>query len=246
MDLNWIYKLLFPPELEWPARIVLVRHGQSEQNVAIDLLDDLDLIAKMKYIRDADIALTEYGIWQAEQTGLFLKETEKFDLCFSSPYKRTMQTAEKIISKIGYGLEIFEDDDLREKEFGRLHGFTTEEIREKYPEEFHDRERDGKYYYRLPRGENYLDVKQRLRYFNNKLRRRKYIGKNILVVTHQVPYKMERAIFEHLGEKGVLALEDTLNCGIQEYLVSIEKDSHGRMKLNYFNKIAYDQKPYSS
>lgn len=237
-----IQNILYP--LEWPARIVIVRHGQSDQNVAIDLLDDLDLVAKQKDIRDADIALTDYGIWQAEQTGLFLKNTEKFDFCFASPYKRTMQTAEAIISKIGYDLGIFEDDDLREKEFGRLHGFTTEEIREKYPEEFNDRERDGKYYYRLPRGENYLDVKQRLRTVNNKLRRRKYIGKNILIVTHQVPYKMERAIFEHLGEKEVLDLENTPNCGMQEYLVDSSVDVHGRMKLSYFNRIAYNPEQY--
>jgi len=230
-------------DLKWPTRLVIVRHGQSEQNVALDLLEDNleELLAEQKKIKDADICLTDIGLQQAEETGKYLNQTEPFDICFSSPYKRTVQTAENIVSQLGYDLRIFKDNRLREKEFGRLHGFKTEEIKALYPEEFEDRERDGKYWYRLPRGENYPDVEARVHSFLDKLTR-DYGGKSVLVVTHQVPYKMFRALFEHLGEKEVLDLEDTPNGGMQEYSIDTSSTPEGRLKLIQFNETAYDDK----
>lgn len=232
-------------KLKWPNRLVIVRHGQSEQNVALDLLEDNleELLEQQKKIRDADIQLTETGIWQAQETGLYLSRYEPFDICFSSPYKRALQTSEEMINRLGYDLRIFKENRLREKEFGRLHGFKTEEIRELYPEEFEDRERDGKYWYRLPRGENYPDVESRVHSFLDKLVR-DYGGKNVLVVTHQVPYNMFRALFEHLDEKCVLALEDSPNCGIQEYKIDTSKMKEGRLNLIKFNEVAYTSQKF--
>jgi broad specificity phosphatase PhoE len=231
--------------LKWPRRLVIVRHGQSEQNVALDLLEvGLEgLLEQQKKIRDADIGLTEIGLWQARQTGLNLAQIEPFDICFSSPYKRTLQTSEQIISGLGYDLKIFKDNRLREKEFGRLHGFCTEEIRNLYPEEFEDRKRDGKYWYRLPRGENYPDVEARVHSFLDKLVR-DFGGKKVLVVTHQVPYKMFRGLFEHLDEREILALEETPNCGMQEYNIDFSKAPEGRLRLVRFNETAYDPRTY--
>ena len=227
-------------EIKWPNRLTIVRHGQSEQNVALDLFDEgLDeALRYQKEVRDAEIVLTKTGVWQAEKTGLYLAATKPFDICFSSPYKRALQTAAAILSKFDCQVKTYKDNRLREKEFGRLHGFSTEEIRERYPEEFHDRERDGKYWYRLPRGENYPDVEARVHSFLAKLHR-DYTGKSVLVVTHQVPYKMFRALFQHLDEEGVLALPDTPNCGIQEYRIDVSRVSEGRLRLVEFNKTAY-------
>ncbi|MFT4325899.1 MAG: histidine phosphatase family protein [Candidatus Woesearchaeota archaeon] len=227
-------------DLKWPKNLVIVRHGQSEQNVALDLLDDNleGLLDQQKKIRDADIRLTPKGIDQARKTGVYLAKRAPFDICFSSPYERTLQTSQFILETLGYDLRIFKDNRLREKEFGRLHGFTSDEIREQYPEEFEDREREGKYWYRLPRGENYPDVEARVHSFLDKLSR-DYGGKNVLVVTHQVPYKMFRALFEHLDEDGVLALEDTPNCGMQKYVVNSSKAKEGRLELVDYNACAY-------
>jgi broad specificity phosphatase PhoE len=226
--------------VKWPNKLVIVRHGQSEQNVALDLLEDNidELLAQQKQIRDADIKLTSTGISQAQKTGLYLANYKQFDICFSSPYRRTLETSNEIINKLGYNLKIFKENRLREKEFGRLHGYKTEEIRNLYPEEFEDRERDGKYWYRLPRGENYPDVEARVYSFLDKLVR-DWGGKNILVVTHQVPYKMFRALFEHLDEKEVLNLEDVPNCGLQEYNIDFSKKEEGRLRLTKFNQIFY-------
>lgn len=227
-------------ELKWPKRLVIVRHGQSEQNVALDLLEDglEERLAEQKQIRDPDVRLTRRGIEQARETGKYLSAKGQFDQCYSSPYERTLQTAREIIDNIGYELRLFTDNRLREKEFGRLHGHSKQEILEKYPEEFEDRERDGKYWYRLPRGENYPDVEARVHSFLDKLVR-DYGGKSVLVVTHQVPYKMFRALFEHLDEKQVLALADAPNCGMAEFKIDTTKYAEGRMKLANYNMTAY-------
>lgn len=221
---------------KWPKNLIVVRHGESESNVALDLLQpnlDQILIDQQKKTRDADVKLTDRGILQAKQAGIYLaKEEEPFHVCFSSPYERAIQTAHHIIFQLGYKVPIYVDNRLREKEFGKLHGLTTSEIKEKFPEEFLDRQRDGKYWYRLPRGENYPDVEMRVHSFLDKLARN-YQGRNVLVTTHQVPYKLFRALFEHLGEEEVLSLKETPNCGIQKFV-----SENGKLKLKYFNFVA--------
>jgi len=228
-------------QLKWPKRLVVVRHGQSEQNITPDLLDaDLkQSLERLRNIRDADIALTDIGVWQAEKTGEYLAKQPKFDICFSSPYQRTLQTAGGIISKIGYDLRVYKDNRLREKEFGRLHALTTDMIKEKYPDEYFDRKRDGKYWYRLLGGENYPDVEMRVHSFLDKLVR-DYGGKRGLIVTHHVPYVLVRALVEHLGEAEVLNLGDAPNCAMETFELDCSKKPEGRMVLKEYNKIAYD------
>eukprot|EP01133_Synstelium_polycarpum_P010562 gene10562-12287_t len=224
---------------KWPARLVIVRHGQSEQNAALDLCqDDIDTLAR---VRDADINLTSAGIWQCKQTGAYLKDTGKFDICFTSPYNRAVDTANNIISQLPYKLKVYKDNWLREKEFGRAHGLTEKLVRDKFPDEYAIRNRDGKYWYRFPGGENYLDVEMRIHCFLEKLSR-DYAGRSVLVVTHQIPYKLFRGLFHHLDEHGLLALEAVHNCGIQEYILDTSKAADGRMKMKHFNYKAYDMK----
>ena len=82
----------FKTELKWPRKLTIVRHGQSEQNVALDLLENNleNILAEQKKIRDADIKLTDYGIYQAQETGKFLANQEKYDICLCSPSMLTL------------------------------------------------------------------------------------------------------------------------------------------------------------
>jgi broad specificity phosphatase PhoE len=74
-----------PPK--YPTRLVIIRHGESEQNAALDLKPELLDIDKVAAIRDADIRLTEKGTWQAKLTGQHLGKTEKYvDLRFKYKY----------------------------------------------------------------------------------------------------------------------------------------------------------------
>ncbi|MBI4173399.1 MAG: histidine phosphatase family protein [Candidatus Aenigmarchaeota archaeon] len=73
---------------KWPKRLVVVRHGRSELNEALDLFDEgiAENLERLENVRDVDIKLTKAGIWQAERTGIYLAATERFDICLSSPY----------------------------------------------------------------------------------------------------------------------------------------------------------------
>jgi broad specificity phosphatase PhoE len=121
----------------------------------------------------------------------------RFDICFASPYDRCKKTADEIVRQLPYPLKVYSDNLLREKEFGRAHGLQANHIRERFPGEFVTRERDGKYWYRFPGGENYPDVEMRIMAFLERLTR-EYAGRSVLVVTHQVPFKMFRAVVQHL------------------------------------------------
>ncbi len=225
---------------KWPKLLVIVRHGESEQNVAIDLFDRnlISTLDKLKKVRDMDIRLTKKGIRQAKSTGKYLAKKFRFDVCYCSPYRRTKQTAKAIISKFNYKLKTIYDNRLREKEFGRFSSFSMKQIKLVFPEEWKDRKREGKYWYRLPRGENYPDVEMRVHSFLDKLTR-DCRGQNVLIVTHQITYKSFRTLFEHLSEKQVLKLQKTPNCGIQVYEIDTKKSKTGRMKLVLYDKKAY-------
>jgi broad specificity phosphatase PhoE len=118
---------------------------------------------------------------------------------------------------------------------------SSEEIRQKHPEEYAGRELEGKYWYRLPGGENYPDVESRVHDFLDKLVRDE-TGKNVLIVTHHVPYVLFRALFDHMGEE-VLDLGNVPNCGVQIY--EADANNRGRLKRIEYNAVAYDSSRFS-
>ncbi|HEX8412904.1 MAG TPA: phosphoglycerate mutase family protein, partial [Sphingomicrobium sp.] len=83
----------------WPARLWLVRHGQSQGNVARDAADQAGLPTIDLEMRDVDVPLSDLGHRQAEAAGRWfaaLPEGERPELILSSPYIRARQTAEAI------------------------------------------------------------------------------------------------------------------------------------------------------
>jgi len=196
-------------------------------------------IDKLTSIRDADIKLTQLGELQALETGKYLATTKPFDVCFCSPYHRTQETAKKVLSGFEHETKMFSDNRLREKEFGRLAGMDSKTVKERFPVEFDARERDGKYWYRFPGGENYPDVEMRIQSFLEYLSS-DFAGRSVVVVTHQVPYKMFRAMLQHLNEDQVLGMEAVHNCGVQEYILDRTKSAAGRLVLKTFNHAAYN------
>ncbi len=100
-------------------RLIFVRHGQSEANVA-------GLYAGQR----ADIQLTSHGRDQAKAAGKLLKR-ESIDLIFASDLDRAQATAQIIAAEIDYPEEnIVTDARIREINVGDLtgkpdHGFTA-------------------------------------------------------------------------------------------------------------------------
>jgi probable phosphoglycerate mutase len=78
----------------WPERMWLVRHGQSQGNVARDAADEAGLAMIDIELRDVDVPLSELGFQQAEATGRWfaaLPENERPEVILSSPYIQSLK-----------------------------------------------------------------------------------------------------------------------------------------------------------
>jgi len=191
--------------------------------------------------RDMDVPLTKEGKRQATETGKVLAKGDAFDIIFSSPYRRCIDTAGHITAQFSHQVRLFTDNRLRERESGWMYGMTANAIKARFPDEAARRKRDGRYWYRPPGGENFPDVEQRVHSFLDKLHR-DHAGQNVLVSTHGITYLTFRALFEHLGEKKLMRLDQknpVPNCGLQIYKINTSKHPEGRMKLVAYNQIAY-------
>ena len=209
----------------WPQRLWLVRHGQSQGNVARDAAHaaghsviDLDM-------RDVDVPLSELGVRQAAAAGQWFAELprkERPQVILTSPYLRARQTATAICEAgalAGDKAKSVIDERLREREFGVFDGLTTRGIREKYPEEAAHRAKMGKFYHRPPGGESWADVILRLRSALNTISLL-YADRRVVIVCHQVVVLCMRYILDELDEAQILDIDrqaEILNCGIGAY-----------------------------
>src|SRR5918996_1999963 len=209
----------------WPERLWLVRHGQSQGNVARDAAQEAGLHVIDLDIRDVDVPLSELGHSQAEATGRWfaaLPEEEKPEVLISSPYTRARQTAQAICDAgglAGGAKPTILDERLREREFGVFDGLTTLGIREQFPREAAHRAKMGKFYHRPPGGESWADVILRLRSVLNTINLL-YADRRVVIVCHQVVVLCMRYILEELDEEQILAIDrqaEVLNCGICAY-----------------------------
>jgi broad specificity phosphatase PhoE len=216
----------------WPAKLWLVRHGQSQGNVARDKADEAGLNEIDIAVRDVDVPLSELGHVQAEATGHWfaaLPADERPDVILSSPYVRAKQTADAICAAGGLSgpVKLVVDERLREREFGIFDRLTTLGIREKYPEEAAHRQMLGKFYHRPPGGESWADVILRLRSALNTINLH-YCDRRVLIVCHQVVVFCMRYILEEMTEQDILRIDkqaEVLNCGICIY--DFEEDADG-------------------
>jgi broad specificity phosphatase PhoE len=209
----------------WPERLWLVRHGQSQGNVARDAADEAGAHEIDIDVRDVDVPLSALGREQAEAAGRWfaaLPRDERPEVILSSSYVRARQTAEIICSKGALAdgpAHTIVDERLREREFGIFDRLTTAGIRHRFPEEAEHRRRLGKFYHRPPGGESWADVILRLRSMLNTINLH-YCDRRVMVVCHQVVVLCFRYILEELDEETILRIDkesDVLNCGIAEF-----------------------------
>lgn len=102
----------------------LVRHGETDWNLR-------NIVQGQ-----SDIPLNQTGITQAESLARKLK-TENFAAVYASDLVRAVTTARIIASQLG--LEVQVDRRLREINQGLWEGYSIDEIIEKFPEEFRDK-----------------------------------------------------------------------------------------------------------
>jgi probable phosphoglycerate mutase len=224
---------------KWPSHLVIVRHGESERNIAKDAARrGKEVHSFGSGLRDMDTELTPCGHHQAQAVGDYLAKNYRFDAIFSSPYLRAIQTTKEIASKLTDEPPLVVEERIREIEFGVLDGLTSEGIKVRYPKEYGRREREGKYWYRPPGGESRPDVSLRVQSFLGTLTR-DYRKKSVLIVCHSVVVLIFRRLLERWDEKDYLKVdkeEDVKNCSQTVY--DFDRDKN-KLVLNGYNRICY-------
>ena len=227
----------------WPARLWLVRHGQSQGNVARDAAQQAGQHEIDIDVRDVDVPLSELGVKQGEAAGRWfaaLPLYERPEFVLASPYVRARQTAE-IICNAGALADgprhAIIDERLREREFGIFDRLTGVGIRERFPEEAAHRRRLGKFYHRPPGGESWADVILRLRSMLNTINLH-FADRRVLVVCHQVVVLCFRYNLEELNEEEILRIDkqsEILNCGIAAFDFDPEAEGFCVPELSLWN-----------
>jgi 2,3-bisphosphoglycerate-dependent phosphoglycerate mutase len=105
--------------------LVLVRHGQSEWNLA-------NLFTGWR-----DVDLSEKGIAEARSAGRRLKaQGLRFDVAFTSALVRAQRTLDLMLEELGQtGLPILKDQALNERDYGDLVGLNKDDARKRWGEE---------------------------------------------------------------------------------------------------------------
>ncbi|MDP2665023.1 MAG: class I tRNA ligase family protein, partial [bacterium] len=154
----------------------LLRHGHSERQV-------LDIMSS--WPEKKALPLTEKGIKQIEKAAKELKK-KKIDLIFSSDLLRTKQTAE-IVGK-ALGVTPILEERLREWNVGVLNGKPLTDLGKVWgkPNETSEQHYMRRFVEPLPEGESYSQVQKRVYEFLQDVEK-KYKGKNILIVSHELP-----------------------------------------------------------
>ncbi|MEK7546316.1 MAG: histidine phosphatase family protein [Patescibacteria group bacterium] len=161
--------------MSWPAKLVLVRHAESEGNVRPDLDD------RARYeVPTQEYPLTELGRAQARLTGEYVREVYgEFDAYYTSYYTRAKETMSLMYPKA----KVYEDSRLAEAQRGIWQTYTRDEIDRFFPKEVARKEKEGLYHHRPIGGENWPDIEQRIHSFLGTLNR-DYDGQRVLIVVH--------------------------------------------------------------
>ncbi len=164
------------------TRFCLVRHGETDWNVARRLQGH------------TDIALNARGLAQAMQLAQALKKSNlQFDVLYTSDLQRAAHTANAIVEC--FNAPAIANGELRERHLGALQGLTIDEAPLAEPELWRAhiaRELD----HDMSGGESIHQFSQRIRNALEALRQ-KHLGKTILLVSHGGALDMMYRIATH-------------------------------------------------
>jgi broad specificity phosphatase PhoE len=135
------------------AKILLVRHGETEKN------------SSTRYWGKTDVNLGAVGLRQVEQLRDRLA-IEKIDFVYTSEMRRAVLTARTIASL--HCLNETHCPELREIDFGQIEGLDFNEVQQQFPavaKMWIERDPDLCY----PKGESLVQLDKRLAKFKNRL-----------------------------------------------------------------------------
>ncbi|TDZ66035.1 Broad-range acid phosphatase DET1 [Colletotrichum trifolii] len=218
-----------------PRLIILIRHAQSEGNKNRDI---------HQTIPDHRVKLTQDGWQQAYEAGRRLRKLLRADDTlhfFTSPYRRTRETTEGILSTLTSdeedpspfkrsNIKVYEEPRLREQDFGNFQPCSAEMERM-----WQERADYGHFFYRIPNGESAADAYDRVSGFNESLWRQ--FGESdfasvCVLVTHGL---MSRVFLMKWYHFTVEYFEDLRNVNHCEFLIMRKQDDSGKYILE--NKL---------
>ena len=229
----------------WPARLWIIRHGESAGNVARAAAYAGGAERIELTLRDMDVPLSANGRDQATALGRWFAAQpadERPQVLLASPYLRALDTARLFRDAGGCDADepVCIDERLREKEFGILDGLTTLGIARHEPQQAELRRSLGKFYHRPPGGESWCDVILRLRSLLDTVGLH-HAGRPVMIFAHQVVVLCLRYILEEMDEGDILAIDragNIGNCAITEYRFDPRVGPDGGMVLARFNATA--------
>ncbi len=141
-----------------PINLVLVRHGQSEGNVAKRLSEKGDHSAheKLKNRHTRSYRLSSEGCKQATLAGAWLRDhfPNGFDRYYTSEYIRAKETAVQLELP---GAHWFPDFYLSERDWGELDAYNEDERRQKFAHALQIREVEP-FFWRPGGGETFMQL----------------------------------------------------------------------------------------
>ena len=176
------------------ARLVLLRHGESQWNL------------ENRFTGWVDVPLSPRGIQEAQHAGEKLRSF-KFDRAFTSVLARANETLRLALEAIGQpDIPIEKDKALNERMYGELQGLDKNETAKKYGEAQVKIWRRS-YDVRPPGGESLKDTAERvLPYYEHAIKPYLLNGETILIAAHGNSLRALIMELEQLSREQVLEL----------------------------------------
>lgn len=149
-------------------KIIIVRHGETEENAA-------DIIQGQSHG-----TLSKKGIKQAKKVGERLKD-EKINVIYTSDLKRAVDTA-KEIHKHHKEIPLIKRKEIREMDYGKLQDKQKDEINYYYHKE------NDPNYFKKNNVESFESVYNRVNTFLQEIIK-KHKDENVLIVSHAITIK---------------------------------------------------------
>lgn len=149
------------------TKVILIRHGETEWNLS------------GRWQGHADSPLSPRGVSQAIALGERMSN-ESLDHFYTSDLERAQHTARLIGEPSGWLANPMES--LRERDLGVLEGLTTDEMIDKFPNEYHSFRNEGPDY-QIPHGESFRQFCDRCDQALEEISAR-HPGERIGLVTH--------------------------------------------------------------
>jgi probable phosphoglycerate mutase len=172
------------------AEICLLRHGETEWNVAGRLQGSLDS------------PLTPLGREQARRLGAVLARRlggHRAPRMQTSPLGRAQETAAIVAQQLGSPMNIAVEPRLREITVGSWDGLTKAEVAARFSDRLEGTTRFD-WYFRAPDGESYAAARERVR---------AWLGEQsgpVIAVSHGVTGRLIRGAYLGLGRDDTLSL----------------------------------------